>query len=181
VEIFVLSIGALADPDLRTRLERAASMHGGHISVPAGALAGFDGLRSMSQAGLTAVTYTSTKPPTAWLGTPAEKNFSLPTMGARTIIFSGTASEAARQYPKNANLAAAVAIAGIGFEATRVQLIADPDVADNTGIVVAVSPTATLELRMSSRAFDRNPKSSEITALSVISALENRNTVLRFV
>ena len=65
--------------------------------------------------------------------------------------------------------------------ATEVQLIADPEAAENTGRVVAESATATLELQMSSSAFGSNPKSSEITASSVISAVENRNATLRFV
>lgn len=181
LQLFVLSSGALADPDVRRRLRKAASTNGGGVSVPAGALAGFDGLLSMRQSGLTAVTYTSTKPPSAWLGTPAEQNFSLADMCERTVIFRGTASEAALNYPKNANLAAAVALAGIGFEATQVELVADPQAIDNTGSVLAESPTATLDLKMSSRAFGDNPKTSEITALSVISAILNQNAAIRFV
>jgi aspartate dehydrogenase len=181
LELFVLSIGALADPDLRRRIQRAASTNGGSVSVPAGALAGLDGLRSMRYSGLTSVTYTSTKPPSAWLGTRAEQNFSLGDISKRTVLFRGNAADAALNYPKNANLAAAVALAGVGFEATEVELIADPSAVDNTGTIVAESAAATLQIRMSSRAFDNNPKTSEITASSVIAAIDNRSASIRFV
>ncbi len=180
-ELFVLSIGALADPQLRSRLELAVRLKGGSVAVPAGALAGFDGLRPMGEAGLTSVSYTSTKPPKAWLGTPAEKEFALERLSARTVIFRGNASDAALGFPRNANLAAAVALAGIGFEKTRVELVADPHAVANTGHLVAESPTATLDLRLASRAFGDNPKTSEITAASVLAALGNREATVRFV
>ncbi len=181
LDLFVLSLGALADPVLRGKLLAAAVTGGGGICLPAGALAGFDGLLSMRKAGLKAVTYVSTKPPLAWKGTPAEAAHSLENLDRRTVIFRGNAAEAALLYPKNANLAAAVALAGIGFEATRVELVADPQASGNTGAVLAQSATATLELSLSSHSLEENPKTSAITGLSVLAAIENQNSRLRFV
>lgn len=181
LEFLVLSIGALADPALRREVERLALTHGGAVAVPAGALAGFDGLRSLRQARLASVFYTSTKPPWAWRGTPAEGLFALDSLAEATVIFRGNAAEAALSYPRNANLAAAVALAGIGFDDTRVELVADPAVTTNIGRVVAVAESATLNLTMESRAFGENPKTSAITAASVMSALENQDAIIRFV
>lgn len=181
LEFLVLSIGALADAGLRGRIEHLARLHGGAVAVPAGALAGFDGLRSLRHAGLSSVSYTSTKPPSAWKNTPAEKEFALGELTEATVLFRGNAAQAALAYPKNANLAAAVALAGIGFDETRVVLLADPTAAANTGKVVAVSAAATLHLTMEARAFGENPKTSEITAASVMSALDNATSVVRFV
>lgn len=181
LDLFVLSVGALADPDLRARLAAAAAGRRGGICVPPGALAGFDGLRSLRKAGLKSVTYISTKPPAAWRGTPADGAYRLGELGRRTVIFRGNAAEAALTYPKNANLAAAVALAGVGFEATRVELVADPEATGNTGTVLAQSDTATLELSLSSSSLEENPKTSAITGLSVLAAIENQSACLRFV
>jgi aspartate dehydrogenase len=180
-DLQVLSIGALASPDLRARLMRAARETGCTICVPAGALAGFDGLLALRRSGLVSVTYTSTKPPEAWRGTIAERNFRLEDLWQPQVLFRGSAMEAALNYPQNANLAAAVALAGAGFEATRVELIADPAATGNTGRVRAVAHGTTLDLTLTCQSFGNNPKTSQITAVSVLSSIENSLATVKFV
>jgi aspartate dehydrogenase len=180
-DLQVLSIGALASPDLRTRLTLAARATGRSICVPAGALAGFDGLLALRRFGLESVTYTSTKPPEAWRGTIAERNFRLDDLWKSQILFRGSAMEAALSYPQNANLAAAVALAGVGFEATRVELIADPAATGNTGRVQAAGHGTRLDLTLTCQSFGDNPKTSQITAVSVLSSIENSLATVRFV
>jgi aspartate dehydrogenase len=179
-EFHVLSVGALADPSLRSRLEEAAKWGKGRIAIPAGALAGFDGLLSMRAAGLISVKYTSVKPVEAWRGTPAERACRLQDLVGPQVIFEGTASEAAKEFPRNANLAAAVALAGIGFERTRVELIADPRTCENSGRIEAVSTAAKLDLTLVSSSFSENPKTSRITAMSAIAALQARTELICF-
>lgn len=180
-DLQVLSIGALASPDLRARLTLAARNSGCTLCVPSGALAGFDGLLALRRSGLVSVTYTSTKPPAAWRGTIAERNFRLEDLRQPQLLFRGSAMEAALSYPQNANLAAAVALAGAGFEATRVELIADPAATGNTGRVQAVGHGAALDLTLACQSFGDNPKTSQITAVSVLSSIENSLAALRFV
>lgn len=179
-ELHVLSTGALADRVLRQRLQAFAGRGRGHIVIPSGALAGFDGLRSMRAAGLLSVKYTSAKPVHAWRGTPAEQAFRLDELDGPAVVFAGTAEEAARSFPRNANLAAAVALAGIGFEKTRVELVADPRLTDNLARIEAVSAVCKLDLTLTSIAFSENPKTSQITALSAIAALHDREELIRF-
>jgi aspartate dehydrogenase len=179
--LYVLSVGALADSALVGRLTDAARREGASISVPCGALAGFDGLLALRQAGLISVSYTATKPPYAWLGTTAESVCSLDSLREPFVIFRGNAADAVRNYPKNANIAAAVAIAGIGFEATQVELIADPDTKRNTGRVIATSAGTSLDLTVTGQSFEANPKSSAVTAVSVLSSLANSAASLKFV
>lgn len=179
-ELLTMSVGALADDALRERLERAAELGGGRLLIPAGALAGFDGLMSLRAAGLSSVTYYSAKPPGAWVGTAAEESCSAGGLDEHRIIFSGTAREASVAFPRNANLAAAVALAGLGFDRTKVELVADPSLKLNLSRIVAETESDRLDITLSSAAFEDNPKTSRITAMSAISALQDRSARICF-
>ena len=131
IDCLVISVGALADPALLARLRSAAHDGNSHILLPAGAIGGIDAIAAMRVAGLTSVRYRSRKPPAAWRGSPAERLVDLDKLTRRTVLYQGTAGEAALLYPQNANVAAAVALAGLGFDATEVELVADPDAPGN--------------------------------------------------
>ena len=91
-----------------------------------------------------------------------------------TTIFSGNARAAARLFPKNANVAAMIALAGIGFERTEVTLVADPAVSSNIHTVHARGQFGELQVTVSARALEENPKTSELAALSVLRAVRNK-------
>jgi aspartate dehydrogenase len=179
-DLCVLSAGALADEQLYRRLQAAAKQGRRRVVIPAGALAGFDGLLSLSADGLRYVKYTSTKPPAAWRNTAAEQTVSLDSLTTPSVVFQGSAREAARRFPKNANLAAAVALAGLGFEDTEVELIADPDARENSGHLVAQSTNSRLDVTMSGSGCGDNPKTSRITAMSVVACLRNQIAAIGF-
>jgi len=176
----ILSAGALADAELRARLEAAAAAGGGRIVILAGALAGFDGLLSLRAAGLRSVSYTSVKPSEAWRGTPGELLLPPPGDLEPRTVFRGSAAEVCRAFPKNANLAAAVALAGAGFEATQVELVADPRASQNSGRLQAVSDAGDLDVTLVGEGFRENPKTSRITALSVIATLRDAGERIGF-
>lgn len=177
--LYVLSVGSLAHEALRVSLLQAAAAGRSHMLIPSGALAGFDGLLTMRCGSLRSVKYTSTKPPNAWRGTPAAERYELERLTRRTVVFRGNAGEAARRFPKNANLAAGVALAGIGFERTLVELVADPGVGGNIGLLEAVSGSTTLTVNIASIP-SSNPKTSANVGASVIAALLNGAAPLRF-
>lgn len=179
-QLHLFSTGALADDTLRAQLLRAAKQGGGRIVIPTGALAGFDGLLSMRTAGLTSVKYTSTKPVAAWRRTAAEATCNLHELTRPQVFFSGSAREAAKAFPRNANLAAAVALAGIGFDRTEVALVADPGATENTGRIDAVSSVGRLHVMLSGAGFTENPKSSQITAMSAIATLLEKSQLISF-
>ena len=172
IDLMVISTGALADDGTRARLVAAAEATGARLVLPAGAIAGIDGLMAHRIGGLKSVRYTSTKPPYAWKGTPAEDAFDLDGITDRTVIFTGPADEAARQYPKNANLAATVALAGLGMKKTEIRLVADPAVApNNVGRIDAEGGYGTLTVECRGMPAPENPKTSATTALSVVHAI----------
>lgn len=171
IDVIVVSIGSLSDTELLHALEKAAEEGGSRLTVASGAIGGLDVLRSAKIAGLESVIYTGTKPPSAWKGTPAEQSVDLASLRQRTVIFEGNAAEASLQYPKNANVTAAVALAGIGFADTRVTLVADPHASGNTHKVNAAGAFGRFEISLENKPLPDNPKTSWLAALSVEQAL----------
>jgi aspartate dehydrogenase len=172
-DFLVISIGALADADLLERLRAAAAAGKARLILPAGAIGGVDAIAAMRLSGLSAVRYRSVKPPVAWRNSPAEKLVDLDRLTRRTVLYEGTARRAALDFPQNANVAATVALAGLGFEATRVELVADPDAPGNIHEIEAEGATGSILIRLQGRPSASNPKTSALTALSVVRALLN--------
>ncbi len=171
VDFMAVSVGALADADLHARLEAAARGGGARLILPAGAIGGIDALSAMALAGLSRVVYRSRKPPAAWRGSPAEALVDLDQLQHAACFYRGTARAAARDYPKNANVAATVALAGLGFEATEVELIADPAAPGNCHEITAEGVSGTMTIQLTGVPSASNPKTSMLTALSVARAL----------
>ncbi|MDB2548401.1 aspartate dehydrogenase [Paracoccaceae bacterium] len=173
-DLVIASVGALADAALFDRLRNAAENSGGQVIIPSGAIGGLDVLSVARLSGLVSVDYTGRKPPLAWAGTPAEDTYDLSALDAPTVIFKGTAREAATSYPKNANVAATLALAGLGMDHTGAMLIADPTITENVHEFRVISNAVEATLRLVGKPSPRNPKTSQTTALSIARAVQNR-------
>ncbi|WP_028602902.1 aspartate dehydrogenase [Ottowia thiooxydans] len=175
----LISSGALADETLLEQLRAAALESGKHLLVFNGAVAAIDAITSAKAAGLQSLCYTGIKPATAWEGTPAAEQFDLGSLTAPTVIFEGSAREVALAYPKNANVAATVALAGVGMENTSVRLIADPHATVNRHRLDGTSALGRFEFETEARPSASNPKTSSSTAFSILAYLRGGPNALR--
>jgi aspartate dehydrogenase len=172
--MIIASTSAFVDDALLPRLAEIAEQHGSRILIPSGAIGGIDALAGAATLGLDSVTHRIVKPPVAWKGTPAEKLLDLAALAERTIFFEGSAREAASRYPQNANATVVTALAGIGIDRTRVELVADPAVRLNAHTISAKGAFGRMTIALENNPLATNPKSSELTALSLVRLIEQQ-------
>jgi aspartate dehydrogenase len=170
--LIVSSIGALADEPTEKSLRDAAG-RGGRLVIPSGAMGGLDALGAARRAGLDEVLYTSRKGPSAWRGTKAEALVDLQSIRAAEVFYKGSARQAALDFPQNANVVAAVALAGIGFDRTHVHLMVDPQSTGNMHILEARGPFGEISASVLARTLPDNPKTSMLTPYSLVRAISN--------
>lgn len=170
----IMSVGAMLDPDLQMAVERRRAS-GGAVELPSGAIGGLDAIRAMNVlGGLRSVSITTTKAPRGLVGAPylAEKGVTLPTDRAQ-VIFKGTAREAIRGFPANANVTIALSIAGLGPDRTTVELVSDPRAKATSHNITAISDAGRLDLQVRARPHPDNAKTSYLAALSAVQAIKS--------
>lgn len=171
--IGLISVGTLADTAYFEKLQKTAEQSGAHLHLLAGAIAGIDGIAAAKEGGLEKVTYKGCKSPNSWRGSYAEKLIDLDTVKEATVFYKGTAREAALNFPANANVAATIALAGIGMDETQVELTVDPNISQNKHTIVAEGRFGQMSVEMIGVPLESNPKTSTLAALSVIRACRN--------
>ena len=118
---------------------------------------------------------TSRKPPKAWTGLPyvEELDLDLDAMDRPTVLFDGPAKDCVKKFPQNINIAAALSLAGIGFEKTRIRILADPNVARNTHEIVSTGDAGKFTITLENVPDPDNPKTTFMACYSVLAALKN--------
>ena len=152
-------------------VERAGAQ-GGRLLLPSGALGGLDYIRAVRHSKNLSLRYQSRKPPAAWAAELKALGHDPAELSAPLTLFAGDAREAAARYPQNLNVAAALALAGQGFEATGIEVICDPQASGNTHVVMADSEFGSLRLSIVNTPSPANPKTSWIVGRSLMAAIE---------
>lgn len=171
--IGLISVGTLADNEFLTQLKLTAEQHHAHLHLLAGAIAGIDGISAAKEGGLEKVIYKGCKSPNSWRGSYAEQLVDLEHVNQATVFFKGTAREAALKFPANANVAATIALAGLGMDQTMVELSVDPHINKNKHTIVAEGMFGEMTIELMGVPLASNPKTSKLAALSVIRACRN--------
>jgi len=165
-----LSVGQLLE---NWDLVDEARATGARILVPTGALIGLDAVRAAAEGDIRSVTMITRKPPAGLDGAPylRERGIAVTGLTEALKVFDGCARDGARGFPANVNVAAALSLAGIGPDRTRLEIWADPAVTRNTHRIEVDADTARFSMTIENVPSVENPRTGRITALSTVAAL----------
>lgn len=138
-DLFMFSVTAFSRQEFCDRAMALCERCGRHIYLPHGAILALDGIYD-ARSLLTEVSIETTKNP-ASLG---RKDL------VRTVLYEGPTRAACGLYPRNVNVHAAVALAGLGFEKTVSKIVSDPSVSTNAHIIRVKGQGISFEIRVES-------------------------------
>ncbi len=172
------SCGALLP---RMHLVERAKRTGARIIIPTGALLGLDAVRAAAEGNVSSVTIETRKPPGGLVGAPYldERKIDVLAITTPTMIFKGNAFDAAQGFPANVNVAAALALAGIGPERTMVEIWADPAMTRNQHTIRVESAEVRLTMTIENVPSIENPRTGKITPLSILACLRGMTSTLK--
>jgi len=164
-----LSVAQLLD---NWDLVERAKQKGARILPPTGALLGLDAVRAAAEGTVHSIKMITRKPPGGLEGAPylRERNITLVGLDKPLKLFEGTAREGARGFPTNVNVAAALSLAGIGPDRTRLEIWADPALTRNTHCIEVEADTARFTMSIEGVPSE-NPRTGRLVPLSTVAAL----------
>lgn len=163
-DLMIMSVGALQDNSLREKLGKICKEKKRKIYIPSGAIVGIDGLKAGKMGKIHSVTLTTRKNPQSLQG--------METVKEETLVFEGSGREAVKKFPKNINVAATLSLVGIGFEETKVKIVADPKVKHNIHEIKIKGSFGEISSKSKNVPSPNNPKTSYIAVLSAIANLK---------
>ncbi len=150
-EIIFMSTGALLDHDTSNP----------RVHFPAGAIGGLDAIAAAANAGIDEITLTTRKNPKA-LGKQITKE---------EVTFEGFAEEAARQFPREMNVAATLALT-VKPTKVKVKVVVDPATTRNTHEINVKWRYGDMTLRFANMPHPDNPHTSALAAWAAIRLLQ---------
>lgn len=120
-DLMVFSVTAFSDSVFAQKVTELCKANDTRVYLPHGAILGLDGIFDAREI-LGSVSIETTKNPKS-LGREDTE---------RTVVYEGPTREVCNLYPRNVNVHAAIALAGMGFDRTQSRIISDPAVNTNT-------------------------------------------------
>lgn len=178
----VLSAGALVDDALRGRAEAAALRSGAQLYVPSGGIGGLDALKAACEAGVTSVEIQVAKPPAAWKEIDYVQGLGvdLDRLTGPEVLFQGAARDGVPHFPQNVNIAAVLSMAGIGFDRTRLRVVADPALTRNTHTIQVAGASGRFSVVLENVPDPENPKTALLACYSALAALRQIASPVRY-
>ncbi len=173
VDLMMMSVGALTDDRFRQTIMELAKKRGGRLMVPSGAVSGTDGLHAAAMGEVDEVRLTTIKAPRSLRGNPAliEHGIDVDSLRTATVVFEGTAREAAKLFPISLNVAATLSLLGVGFEDTKVIIVCDPETERNTHLLEVRGPFGEIRAETQNVPSPSNPSTSFLAALSAVATV----------
>jgi aspartate dehydrogenase len=181
VDLIAVSVGALVDPKLLNVLIMAAAESGSRLHIPSGGIGGLDAIQGHLQGGIEEITMTTRKPPLTWKGIPSveQMGLDLDHLTQPAVLYEGPARDCVKKFPQSINIAAALSLAGIGFEATKIRILADPGVTHNTHEIQCRGKAGQMKFVFENVPVPANPKTTYLACLSVLATLKNIRSTYR--
>lgn len=182
VGVVVLSAGALANDNLRAAAEQAARRSGALLYVPSGGIGGLDALKAACIAGVDTVSIRVAKPPAAWKNIPYVESvgIDLDALRGPFVLYDGPAREGVPHFPQNVNIAAVLSLAGIGFDRTRLEVVADPALTHNTHTIRVAGKSGNFSVVLENVPAPENPKTAWLACYSALAALQSLSSGIRY-
>jgi aspartate dehydrogenase len=182
ISVVVLSAGALVDDALRKAAESAAEHGEAQLYVPSGGIGGLDALKAACAAGVDEVGIQVSKPPTAWKKIPFVEalGLDLDHLESPAVLFDGTAREGVPHFPQNVNIAAVLSLAGIGFDRTRLKVVADPGLTHNTHTIRVAGHSGRFSMKLENVPAPDNPKTALLACYSALAAVRQIASNIRY-
>jgi aspartate dehydrogenase len=178
-DLLVTSVGAFADDALFARVRRAAETAGCRLILPSAGIGALDILSAGAVGGLDEVVVTVRKDAGSWRGTVAEESHDLHRLAGPVVLYDGPVREGARCYPQNVNIAAAVALSGIGLDRTRLVIVADPAIVTHQVEIAARGAFGSFHFAEDVVPSIENPKTGRLVAMALIKTVRQlRSTVV---
>jgi aspartate dehydrogenase len=179
IDLVPLSLTALCDPAVERRIVAAADAGPGRLELAPGAVGSLDLLATAREEGLRRVTYRQLKSPEMWKLTPAAGLANLDGIDRRSVFLSGSVRKVARLFPNNLNSSVGVALAGLGLDATELELVADPALSETAHELEIEAGAGKVMLSVGGREVAPDGDPADYTTSSLVRIVHRRRANLK--
>ncbi|UXM84431.1 aspartate dehydrogenase [Methanococcus aeolicus] len=169
--VVIMSVGALADKNLFSKLYKIANDNEKKIFVPSGAIAGVDAIKTASIGRIDEVSLITTKPVYGLEDALKNKGIDTTNISEPTVVFEGTVFDAIKEFPQNINVSVVLSIAS--KIPAKVKIVADPSATSNKHEIIVKGSIGTIKTVVENNPCKDNPKTSALAAYSVIRLLKD--------